>query len=137
FGVGAGDRELHSLVLANGAVEHAPFSSVVAGGFNEPAGIAEHLGGGNDAFGVHAVENVAKATPFLTDAVFYRHFQAVDEDLGGVVIHHGAQRSDLEAVATGFAQVHHEHRQALGFLFDLIGGRGAHQQHHEIGVQRT
>ncbi|MHC2539025.1 hypothetical protein ACVJMY_008594 [Bradyrhizobium diazoefficiens] len=63
-----------------------------------------------------------------------RHLHVGKEHFGGGVVHHGADRADLEAVVLGLAHVDDEHRKAVGALLDLLLRRGARQQHHQVGM---
>src|SRR5438034_403477 len=63
--VGARDRELHALVLADRATEHLALARIGGRLCEEPSRVADALGTDQDAFGVHAVEDVAKALAFL------------------------------------------------------------------------
>jgi hypothetical protein len=56
--VGPGDRERDALVLSDGPAEHDAFAGVGDGALHEPAPVADAFGGDQDAFGVHAVEDV-------------------------------------------------------------------------------
>src|SRR2546426_2796869 len=92
------------------------------------------LGADQDALGVHAVEDVAKALAFLADEVFRGHFQLVDENLRGGVVDHGADRADREPLAQRGFHVDDEHRQAFGLLPHLFARRGAREEQHDVGV---
>jgi hypothetical protein len=59
--------------------------------------VADAFGGDQDALGVHAVEDVAEALALLADQVLGRHLQVVEEQLGGGVVHHRADRADGQA----------------------------------------
>ena len=97
-------------------------------------GVADAFGGDQDALGVHAGENVAKSLAFLADQVLGGHLHVREEHFGRGVVHHGADRADLEAVALGLAHVDDEHRQAIGALLGLFLRRGAREQHHQVGM---
>ena len=92
------------------------------------------LGGDQHALGVHAAQDVAEALPLLADQVLRRHFHVVEEHFGAVVVHHGADRPDGEALAQRLAHVDQEDRQALGALLGLLARRGARQQQHQVGM---
>ena len=98
LGVGAGEGELNALVLADGSAEHLSVLGVGTGLSEEPLGVADALGGDQQALGVHAVQDVAEAAALDADQVFRRDFHVVEEDLGRVVVHHGADRADGQAV---------------------------------------
>ena len=133
----ARDRELHALVLADRPAEHDALLGVVGGAADEELGIAQALRGDQDALGVHAVDDVAEALALLADQVLGRHLQVVEEHLAGVVVDHGVDLLDLDALALGLAQVDEEHREPLGALLHLVGGRGAGQQQHQVGLQHA
>ena len=67
LGIGAGERELHPLVLADRPVEDDPLLGVVDAFFEKPAAVADAFLGDQDALGVHAVEDVAEALALLAD----------------------------------------------------------------------
>ena len=90
-----------------------------------------------DALGIHAGEDVAEALAFLADQVFGRHLHVREEHFRGGVVHHGADRADLEAVVLGLAHVDEEHRKAIGALLGLLLRRGARQQQHQVGIFRA
>ena len=98
-GIGLGDRELDALVLADRAAEHGALLGVVGGLGDEPFGVADAFGRDQDALGIHAGEDVAKALAFLADQVFRRHLHVGEEHFRGGVVHHGADRADLEPLA--------------------------------------
>ena len=131
--IGARDRELDALVLPDRPAEHAALLGVGARLLDEPFGVADAFGADQDALGVHAGEDVAEALAFLADQVRRRHAQVVEEDLGGRVIHHGADRIDLEAVPARL-HVDQEDRETVGALLDLLARRGARQQQHQVGM---
>ena len=92
--------------------------------------------GDEDALGVHAVQDDPEALVLHADQVLDRNPQVVVEDLVGLVVDHGLDRPDGHALAYRFANVHQQHRQAVGALRALVHWRGAHQQRHEVGVER-
>ena len=93
-----------------------------------------HSARDQDALGVHAGEDVAKALAFLADQVFRRHAQIGEEHFGGRVIHHGADRADRKPVALRRLHVDDEHRQSIGALFGFFLRRRARQQDHQVGM---
>ena len=66
-GVGPGDRELDALVGADRAAEDDALGGVARRLLDEPAAVADALGGDQDPLGVHAVEDVAEALALLAD----------------------------------------------------------------------
>lgn len=71
---------LYALVLADGAAEDNPLAGVPGGAAQRVLAYAHGLGRDQDALGVEAVQDVAEALAFLTDAVAVGNEQAVDED---------------------------------------------------------
>ena len=65
--VRARDRELHALVLADRPVEHDALVRVARRALDEPAAVADALGGDQNPLGVQAVEQIAEALAFLAD----------------------------------------------------------------------
>ena len=108
--IGLGDGELHALVLPNRSVKDFAVLGVAGRLFDEPTGVADAFMGDQDALGVHPVEDVAKTFTFLTNQIVSRNFQVIEEDRGGGVVDHGADRSDLQAIANRLADIDQEHR---------------------------
>jgi hypothetical protein len=67
--VGARDRELHALVLADRPVEHDALLGVGRHLVDEPVAVADALRRDQRALGVEPVEDVAKAAALLADQV--------------------------------------------------------------------
>ena len=84
--VGACDRKLNALVLADRPLEHHAFTRVPAGALDEPVPVADALGGDQDALRVHAVQDVAETLTLVADQVLGRHFEIVEEHLVGLVV---------------------------------------------------
>ena len=61
------DRELHALVRADRPAEDDALRRVARRPLDEPAAVADALGGDQDPLGVHAVEDVAEALALLAD----------------------------------------------------------------------
>ena len=130
----ARDRKLDTLVFADRHTEHLALRGIVARAVDEPARVADTLGGDQDSFRVHAVENVAEALAFLADQVGGRHPQVVEEQFGGGMVQHGCERFDGETLADRVTQVDQQHRHAPAGLVDRIARRGAHQQQQQVGM---
>ena len=133
--VRTGDGKLHALVLADRAAEHDALLGVLGGAADEVARIAEALRGDQDALRVHAVDDIAEALAFPADQVLGRHLDVVEEHLAGVVVQHGIDLADVDTLSLGLAQIDQEHGEALRALPDLVRGRGAGEQQHQVGVQ--
>ncbi|MNE13103.1 hypothetical protein D3C80_1059300 [compost metagenome] len=127
-----GDGELHALVLADGAAEHHAVAGIVAGLLDEPAAIADALGGDQGPLGIQAVEDVLEALAFFADQAVGGNFQIVEEQLVGLMVDHVGDRSHGQAVADGFTQVDQENRHAFGFFLHLVQRRGSGQQDHQV-----
>ena len=132
FNVGVGNRELHALVLADGAVEHHAVAGVAARLVNKPVGVANAFGGNQRALGVQPVQDVFEALAFLADQVFSRNFQVVKKHFVGFVVHHVGNRPHRHAVADGVFQVDDKNRHAFRLLFHFGQRRGAGQQNHQV-----
>ncbi len=129
-----GDGELHALVLPDGPAEYHTVAGVLRGLFDEPAAIADALGGDQRALGIQAVKDVAKALALLADQAAGGNLQVVEEQLVGLVVDHVGDRLHGQAVADGLAQVDKEDRHALGLALHLGQRRGACQQDHQVGM---
>lgn len=123
--IGLGDRELDALVLADPPAEHRASLGIIRRLGDEPFCIADAFGADQDPLGIHPGEDVPKALAFLTDQVFRRHLHHRKEHLGGGVIHHSADRADLEALAASLAHFDDERGHAIGTLFGLLLRRSA------------
>ena len=130
--IGPRDRELHALVLADRAAEQHPFLGIGAGLGDEPFRIAHAFGGDQQPLGIHAIQDVAEAAPLDADQILGRHVHIVEEDLAGIVVHHGADRADGQALRR--AHVDDEGGEALGLLRHLVARGGAGQQQHQVAM---
>src|SRR6218665_2680565 len=81
---GLGQRVLYALVLPDGAAKHLPLAGIAGGPRERGAAQAHGLAGDQDALGVQAVQDVAKALALLAHQVLLGDAQPVDEDLVGV-----------------------------------------------------
>ena len=133
-GVGLGDRELDALILADRPAENAALLGVVGRLGDEPFGVADAFRRDQDALGIHPGEDVAKALAFLADQILGGHLHVGEEHFGGGVVHHGADRADLETVVLRLAHVDDEHRQAVRALLGLLLRSRARQQDHQVGM---
>ena len=103
----------------------------------EPARIANRFRRHQNALGIHAVENVAKALALDANEAACRNAHIVEKHFGGVVVDHGGQRADLQALAKARANVEQKHRQPRALAGHLVKRCGACEQQHEIGMQRA
>ena len=60
--------------------------------------------------------------------------QIVEEHLVGLVVDHGVDAPDGQALADRVLHIDQQHRQPLGAPLDLVDRRGAHQQQHQVGL---
>ena len=132
--IGLGDGELHALVGADGAPENLALSGIRTGLLDEPAAIADALGRDQDSLGVHAVQDVAKAPALLADQAGGGDHQVVEEELGGRVVDHGADRPDFEAVAERALKLDEEDREPVRPLGALFLRRGAGEEEQQVRV---
>ena len=95
MGMGRGEWELDTLILPNRPPKHDAFAGVSAALFQKPPAVADALRGDQDPFGVESIQQRTKSLALLTDEVLHRNVQAIEEHLAGVVVQHGAQRSNL------------------------------------------
>ena len=133
----ARDRKLDTLVPADRPLEYDALFRIRDRRFREPARVANGFRRHQYALGIHAVQNIAKAPALFADQVLRRHAHAVEEHFSRVVIDHGGQRLDLQALAEARVDIEQEYRQALRFLLHLVQRRRARQQQHEVRVQRA
>ena len=78
-----------------------------------------------------------EALVLLADQVLRRHLEIVEEHLVGLVIDHGVEPPQGQALAQRIAHLHQQHREAVRALFDLLGRRRSHQQHHQVRLVRA
>jgi hypothetical protein len=135
-GVGAGDRELDALVLPDGAVENDALAGVAPRAIDEPETVADAFGGDEDAFGVHAIEDVAEALALFADEGLGGNLEVIEEDFVGLVVDHVADGAQREAGGP-LAQVDQEHRKPFGLFRDFGERRGARQEEHQVGMLDT
>src|SRR5882762_399606 len=132
--IGAGDRKLHALVLADRPAEDLPLVCVGGRLGDEPPRVADTLGADQNVLCVHAVEDVAEALALLADEVLGGDLEVLEEDFGGRVVDHGADRPDRQALSQRRLHFDDEHREAVGLLLRLLARRGAREQQHQVGV---
>ncbi len=89
-----GNRKLHSLVLTNGPPKYDTLVGILYRSLDKPVPIAERLGRDQNAFGIQAVEQIAKPFSFLSDELFKGNMEVVEEHLRCMMIDHGADRLD-------------------------------------------
>src|SRR5690242_3181655 len=94
------DRELYALICANRSTEHHPLRGIAGGALDKPPPVADGLRGDQDPLGIHTVEDVAEAAALGSNQVIRRNLQVLDEQLGGVVIEHRLDRTDLNLLAS-------------------------------------
>ena len=117
------------LVLSDRAAEDDAFFRVADRFGNRGAADSDRFGGDQDALGIQAVEQAMKAAAFAADQIRRRHFQVVDEQQvgidGGAAEFLELANFDRRRIELGEEQAH-----AVGFLADLLEGRGAREQEH-------
>ena len=97
--IGAGDGELNTLVLTDGAVKHRALACVRAGLVNKPARITYGLRANKDTLCVHAIQNVAKPLSLLTNQRVGGNAHVIEEDLRRRMVDHGADRLNLQPLS--------------------------------------
>ena len=132
FDIGARDRKLNALVLADRPAEDFPLLGVGGCAFDEEAPVADAFGGDQYPLGVHPVEDVAKSTALLANQICDGHRHVVEEKFSRGVIEHRANRADRQAVFHGVAEVDDQHGDAVGRPGAPLPRRGAAEQHHEV-----
>ena len=136
--VGFRDWKLNALILTDGPAEHGALFGVTARLVDEPFSVADTFPCDENAFGIHAGENVAKAFAFFANQIFRRHLEIVKKHFGRGMIHHGADGTNGQAAAfLCLAHVDDEDRQSIGPLRGLFLRRRARQKNHQVGVFRA
>ena len=77
---GLGDGKLDPLIRADRPAEHDALAAVGGRPVDEPAAVADRLGGQQNPFGVPAVDDVAEPAAFLADEVLGRDLDVLKED---------------------------------------------------------
>src|SRR5262249_16784754 len=80
------DGKLDALVFGDGAIENDSFVGVCSSLVDEPISVANAFSGDKNAFGVHPIEDVAKARSFIADEVLCRDLEVVEKDFVGLMI---------------------------------------------------
>ena len=75
---------LDRLILSDRPVEHDALLGVGGSLAQSRAAEPDRFGADQNALGIHAVQDVAKAASFIADAIFDRHLKPVDEHLIGI-----------------------------------------------------
>src|SRR5688572_6156438 len=123
------ERMLDALVAADRTVEDDAFLGVLRGALERRLAQPDSLRGDEDAFGIHAVQDVFEAAALLADAVGGRRAQPVDEELVGVdaAASHLVDRAHLDpgAVEVGVEEAHAER-----WLRALLDRRRAREHQH-------
>jgi hypothetical protein len=60
--------------------EDVAFAGILGGALDEPAAVADGLGGNQDALGVPTVDDIAKSQALFADQILHRHFDIIEED---------------------------------------------------------
>src|SRR6202041_2221981 len=102
----AGDRECYALVHADRPIKNYAVLGVGGGSVQKPIAIAHAFRGNRYALHVHPVENVTESVTLFPNQAFGRYFQSVKEQFVRMVIHHGANRTNLETTSDRSAKVH-------------------------------
>src|SRR5690606_2501076 len=77
-------RVLYGLVLANRTIEDDTRFRVVRSARKRKLTQPNRLGGNEDPFWIHTVQDVLEPLAFLADAILRRHFKVFEEQLIGV-----------------------------------------------------
>src|SRR5829696_5750286 len=78
--------ELDALILSYRTAEDDALTGALGRTVHEPPSIADALGGDEDPFGVHAVEDVPEALAFLADQAASRDAQVREEEFVSLVV---------------------------------------------------
>ena len=101
-------RKLHALVLADGASEDLTVFRIISRFGDEPLGIADAFRRDQDAFRVHARKNIAEPFSFFPNQCRCRYSHIVEENFGGGMVHHCADRLDGHAIPHNLAHIDEE-----------------------------
>src|SRR5690606_25206810 len=113
FGVAAREGKLDALVLADRTAKYLALPGISHRLVDEEAAVPRRLRGRDQALGIHAGQDIAKALPFLTDQVFRRHFEIVEEQRIGLMVDHGIDALYRKALAERFLHVDQQNRQTF------------------------
>src|SRR5919112_2355549 len=127
--------ELNALILSNRTAEDDALIGTAGSLIHEPPSVTDALGGYEDTFGIHAVEDVAEALAFLTDQAARRDAQVLEEELVGLVVDHHAPGLHRQPAAYSFAQIYEEHGEPFGLPTYTLERRGTGQEDHKVRVQ--
>ena len=132
-----GNRKLHPLIGPDGPPEHPARVRVFNRPADEEACITDAFRRDQDAFGIHAVDDVTETFSLFAHQCRGGNFQIVEKNLATVVVDHRVYLAQRQAAAARIAHVQKEHRHPIRALRDLVGGRCAGQQEHQIGFHGT
>src|ERR1051326_959090 len=110
MGIRLGDWKLDALVLADRPAENNAFLCVSCSSLDKPASIADALGRDEDTFRIQTVEKILETLAFLTDEVFRRYVEVVDEKFCRGMVHHRSNGPDRKSASNSFAHIHEQHR---------------------------
>ena len=132
--VGARDGKLNALVSPDGAPENFAIAGISGCGFNEPFGVADAFRGDQHPLRVHAGQDVAKSLAFFSDQRAGGDLHVVEEQLGGRMIHHRADRTNGQPFHR--PHVDEKHRQAVRLLRARLTRRRPREEEEKIGMRR-
>ena len=126
---------LDRLVLADRTVEHVALFGVGRGARQRHLAEPDRFGRDQDAFGIHAVQDVFEAAALLAEAIFDRNFKILEEQfvgIDGLAAHLlDFMNGDAAAIEIGIEQA-----EPVGRVFHLFQRRGARQQQDLFGDLR-
>src|SRR5262249_17744766 len=108
-----GDRKLDALVGADGSAKDDALRGVAGGTFDEPATVADALGGDQDALGIPAVDDLAETLALDPDAILGRYLQSGDLAFVVLVVHQQREAAQLDRLAR-LAEIDQENAQPVG-----------------------
>ena len=130
--IGARDRELDALVLADRPVENDPLLRVGRRLVDEPVAVADALGGNQDALGVQAVEYVLEPFPSSPMRFSAGTSQVVEEQLVRLLVRHVADRLDREPVADRLRRSTMKTESPSDFFLTSVDRRRAREQEQQV-----
>jgi len=114
-----------------GRPKHHPFASVADGLIDEPARVANALGGDENTFGIQTIEQVVEPAPLLPDKRLRREAQVAEEQHIRLLVDHCLDRPNFQTVA-GRSEVDQEETHPLRLFLDLVVGDGPSEQEEEV-----
>ena len=92
-----GNRELHTLVLADGPAEDLAFAGIGGHLVDKPVAVTDAFCGDQRTFCIKSGHYIFETVTFFSDKILGRDFQIVEEQLVCLVVHHVVDRAHAHA----------------------------------------